>query len=376
MSEDCIFDQREAFDIYDQAVDTICCWESMLGHLYEDVFNSYNFERFPNIPNNSGDNPLTPDFTTYFNEKYGVIGEVKWGFPDKEVAFDKTLSQIENYADPKLELKTNNGDRKSPEVCDIILIISGSSALETGQRISDKIGDDSRFNFKNNLVLMRYDFNNRAAKSRYEFERIPTTDQGFRDDALPDDISLSKNAGESGGYKKISVYPKHFVPVKSRRPLCNDKPPEIYLATVLWHRIFPEFLDEAEYREWRSSGAQKTITISTSVGEIRQKLNSYLQNGSARKQWVSDTVDFLDTANLARTGKNRATIKFRDLVQDVGEDTVQDDMGEFKKSRELGYMISRRYCEYVDSQQSQQMGSEAEQSSIESFDTGETTSTQ
>ncbi|WP_255197998.1 hypothetical protein [Halorarius litoreus] len=349
MSQECHQHYRNKFHVYDQAVDVISCWESLLRYSYAELFDEFYFERFPSIPRDDDDkDDLTPDFTAYFNEDYGIIGEVKRTFPNDDVAFNSTISQIAGY-DATLPLKTASGGRDVPETCDILLVISGSSAPQIGTRLRKKLVEENLFRFDANLVLVRYQYNTDATLSRYEFQRVTQLEDEFRDEPLPDDISLSNNLGEEGDYDTVPVFPKHFAPLKVQKPLCNDQPPEPYLATILWHKVFPEYLSLDEYRQWRNGTAQKTMEFTDSPQGICDHLNDYMKEGTARRRWVRDTLQFLEEANLADFESGDYTIGFRDLVREVGEGNMQEGTQMLQRTKELAYMFIDRYCEYSDS---------------------------
>lgn len=364
MSQNCHQRFRNRFHVYDQAVDVVSCWESLLKYSYSELFRRYHFERFPSLPQDEKQDDLTPDFTTFFNDEYGIIGEVKRTFPNDDVAFNSTISQISNY-DRDLSLMTQNGDREIPSKCDIVLIISGSSAPQIGTRLREKIHEENIFSFDNNLILVRYQYNTGATLSRYEFQRVTQLEHEFRDSPLPEDISLSQNLGKSGGYDTVSVYPKHFVPLKIKKPLCNDAPSKPYLATILWHKVFPTYLSSDDYREWQEGSAQKTIEFSDTVDGICNSLNEYMNEGTARKQWVRDTLDFLVDANLATSRGQLYEIGFRDLVQNVGEGNMQDRTQVLQQSKELAYVFIDRFCKYSDDKDGD--GETTNQSSLTNF---------
>lgn len=357
MSDDCQQQCRNEFHVYDQTVDVISCWESALSHLYSDVFADFHFERFPSISITDG-NTLTPDFTAFFNEEYGIIGEVKRTFPEEEVPFNSTLQQIAGY-DNEHSLATKRGNRVKPDVCDILLLISGSSAPQIGTRLNEKLTEEHIVSFDQNLVLMRYQYNTDATLSRYEFQRVTQLEDEFRDEIIPDHISLSGNVGESGSYGTMEVYPKHFTPVKAKRPICNDAPSEPYLATILWHKIFPQYLNEDDYRDWRNGNVQKQMKVNVTSTEVWNTLNEYMMSGEARKAWVVDTLDYLTEANLAKNDKVEYEISFRDLVRTVGEDNMQEATQLLQQTKELAYMFINRYCEYSDDSEERERSSQA-----------------
>jgi len=177
MSAGCIEEQRKQFNVYNQAVDIVSCWECFLDYNYSGVFADFHFERFPKLPQNAGD-PLTPDFTVFFNEDYALIVEIKRTFPTDDDAFESTLDQILKY-DQDLNIKRAQGDRATPEICDLMVILSGSAAPQIGTRINKYLMDDSDYDFDKNLVTLRYQYNSSATLSRYEFQRVTEVNHEF-----------------------------------------------------------------------------------------------------------------------------------------------------------------------------------------------------
>jgi hypothetical protein len=324
--------------VYDTAVDVVSCWESACHHLFSGDLEEYHFDRFPSL--SQGDREVTPDFAIYFEENYGVIGEIKRTFPDDRAAMVSELEQLCKYDEP-LPLKTAT-DEQIPQTCDTLLIIEGSAAPQIGTRLQ-RIIDDGDISFEIEPVLIRYQFNQDAMQSRYEFQRVTELEFGFNDDKLSSERTLSEVIGESSDYGTLPVYPKHFVPYKTQKPLCNDQPPGQYIPTFLWHKIFPQFLTEEDYERWQATNGQKGIDIETSVDELVELVNEYMQVGSVRRQWISDAVEFLDGADLAERDGQECEINFMGIVPDTGG-TSQQGMKEVRKSRELARRIVSRYC--------------------------------
>jgi len=348
MSRQCRQDRRRNFTVYDQAVDIVSCWEAFAEFSYDEILSDFYFDRFPTIPR-SGEDDLTPDFTIYFDDNYGIIGEIKRTFPEDDRAFNSTVDQLSKYDDSH-SLKTSSGSRVEPDVCDVVTLISGSDAPQIGTRISD-LREQGEFNFENNLVVLRYQYNTTADLSRYEFQRVTQVDDEFQDSVLPlpSDKLLSSELGEQGSYGTMKVYPTHFTSIKVKTPVCNDDPPTSYLATILWHKIFPEYLTRDDFHEWRQGNAQKTIPLKITLDEIQQRVNEdYLQNGHIRKTWIRDALDFLATANLARSTNDGYEIQFRGLVRNVGEENHQKGTQELDQMKELATRFINRYCEYSD----------------------------
>ena len=334
----------ERFEIYDKAVDVVSCWDAYLNFIYEDEFSEFYFDRFPELE--AKDGYVTPDFTAFFNQSYGLIGEIKRTFPQDKRALESELNQLKRY-DEDLGLQTAKGKEVVPEVCDIVVIIEGSSAPQIGTRLQRIIAEEEEFKFNSQPILLRYQYNQDALQSRYEFQRVTQLEFEFQDNHLDLEDTLSNTIGEQGEYGTLSCYPRHFNANKVQKPLCNDAPPGPYLATHLWHKIFPEYLSDDQYEKWQATDGAKELPISITAGEVTESLNDYMVYGTAREIWVQRALDFLCGADLAEEGDSSKeyTIRFMGLVKDVNSSSVQEGTEERLEVKELAQTFIQRYCE-------------------------------
>lgn len=352
MSSDNREELLKEFSVYDKAVDIVSCWESSMNYIYGEEFDRFYFDRFPSL--DAGEKTLTPDFTVFFDDSYALVGEIKRTFPDDRKAILSELEQIVNY-DDDLGLKHAASGHAVPETYDIVIIIEGSSAPQIGTRLDRIITEEDEIDFTANPVLIRYHFNQDALMSRYEFQRVTQLEFEFQDDNLNVEDSLSFVLGEEGEYQTLSVYPKHFTSFKVRKPICNDAPPGPYLATFLWHKIFPEYLNEDQYEIWQATNGQKKIPVEVSVEGLTQRVNDYMHTGTVKPVWVRRSLAFLCGADLAEEEGDRYTIRFMGFVQDIGEENIQDASQELDQTRELANIFIRRYCESVTQEEEARM---------------------
>lgn len=342
MSAECIEEHLTRFQVYDKAVDIVSCWEAYLTNIYGSKFEDFYFDRFPSL--DEGGKELTPDFTAYFSKEYGFVAEIKRTFPNGDKAIRSELDQIATY-DQELAIQTGAGNYVTPETCDILVLIEGSSAPQIGLRLQRIIEDRSE-DFDAEPVLLRYQYNQDALRSRYEFQRVTQLKYEFQDDHLDVESTLYDTIGKGGDYETLPCFPQHFKSNKVQKPLCNDTPPGPYLATVLWHKIFPEYLTEEQFEKWQGSNGQTKLPVTVSVSEITDKVNSYMHDGRVRKSWVRRSLEFLEGAELAECNEGEEyEIGYMGLVKDLGSDIVQEDAGELAQTRELGRTFIQRYCE-------------------------------
>ncbi|MFB6186525.1 MAG: hypothetical protein ABEI86_06630, partial [Halobacteriaceae archaeon] len=283
MSVECIEEHLKRFQVYDKTVDIVSCWEAVLNYSYGNEFPDFFFDRFPTLQQEDG-STITPDFTAYFSTEYGLIGEIKRTFPKDKKAILEELKQIEKY-DQNLSLQNKAGDYVIPDTYDIVVLIEGSSAPQIGTRLQRLI-KDPEVEFDSQPVLMRYQFNQDALDSRYEFQRVTELQYEFQDDHLPVENTLYNTIGEGGDYDTLSTKPKYFKSYKVQKLLCNDTPPGPYLATLLWHKIFPEYLSEEQYEKWQGSNGQEKMPIPVTAEELQVKVNEYMHDGNVRQHWV------------------------------------------------------------------------------------------
>lgn len=339
------------FKTYDTTVDVVSSLEAVLNHIYNPQFDNFYFDRFPS-PSVDG-REITPDFTVYFDENYGLVGEITRTFPDDEHAIVNTeLEQLSHY-DNNIELCRGDGEYAAPDTCDIMVLIEGADAPQIGTRLNRILLDEVEVEFSKNVVLMRYQFNHDAINSRYEFQRVTQMELEFRDDELDADPPVSELVGEQGDYNTLRAWPKHFIPFKARRPICNDSPPGVYLATFLWHKIFPQYLTGDQYQIWQATNGQREIPIALSVDDLTAEVNDFMKDGQVRRRWVRDALRFLCDADLANEQEGGFEVRFMGLVQNRSSENRQEGTQEREEIRELGDTFIRRYCENSSAEEDQ-----------------------
>lgn len=311
--ENCFDNLIEKFNTYDQYVDVVSCWEAFLEDSYSDLFPNFQFDRFPSIPI-KGRGPFTPEFTVYFNDEYGIVFEVKRTFPRGEEAFEKELNQLKKYSNFDLSFKTPNS-RKKPDKYDIVLLTGHIASMNTAKRIQDRL-DSGEIQLDSNLVLIEYMYPREDVELGYQFRRIPILEQNFRDDCLSEKYSLSKKMKLKNPKNNIFVSLNDFIDYKARGVLCNDKPPPLYLACYLWHKVFyPEYLSKSQKKYWQRGNINKIFKIKPHLGKLKNLVNNkYIPGGGVSIGWLKKTFKFLKEAKLAvKENKRTYTVKYRNL---------------------------------------------------------------
>ncbi len=334
----CMTDLLNQFTTYDQAVDVVSCWQSLLKYGY--AADLTYFDRFPEL----GSDNLTPDFTALFREEYGLIGETKRTFPRDPQQFKKELDQLVKYDAPLPLRADGKGRRVTPKIQDILLVISADDSNEITQRISELLAK-GEYHFDGNLILMEYFYNAGNRTARYSFRKTMGQNRPFRDVCLPHDARLEVLLGEQR--KSFHVTVPQFMPDKLREVFCNDQPPSIYTAVYLWNKVFYDQLDADQRDVWRLGNPQRVLPIKTSLESITTALNrDYLPKGNARRVWIQQCLAFLCDAGLAEDlGNQNYEVRFSNQTMAIGarkqgepEEELQDVI------RELAGLIAKRYC--------------------------------
>jgi len=338
----CYEKQLDLFTTYDQTVDVVSCWQAIFNYGYKNHFEY--LDRFPNMqPGN-----YTPDFTILFNEKYGIIFEIKRTFPNDNDGFKRKVEQLMSY-DKSLEFKKNDsGDSIVPEVHDIVLLVGSSSSYEILRRINSLIDQDDDINFNNNIIILEYQFNSLDRVSHYLFRKLPGNNGKFRDHHLPKEERLEYILGEQA--KSLKSMPEHFFPYKINYVLCNDEPPEIYLSVFLWGHIFYYYLRDDQKLEWQRGNIQKIQSIEIDIDDLLSDINdNYLLHCSLRRGSLRRALKYLEIAGMARMiDDNNVEVRFRNLTYFLGHrkysyvgEKEQDNIQEIRNN------IADKYCNNI-----------------------------
>jgi hypothetical protein len=328
----CKDQQLKDYSSYDQTVDIVSCWQSLLTYSYENEL--VYFDRYPEMT----ENDLKPDFTALFGHEYGLVGEVKRTFPNDAVAFKKEIDQLVGYGSYTSFKSSLAGDRVTPTKHDVVLVLFSPSAVyEIAKRISELIQKEGSAD-KCNLVILE-GLNLTAEEiPRYVFRKIPTYNRAFRDDFLPYEKRFETCLGLN--CKSFEVYPKHFLEYKIREVLCNDTPPPLYMAVFLWTKVLYDRLRDDQVDIWRRGSPQQIIDVEVSADDLVEEINNQrLPSKGARRAWIINGLEFLCEAGYARRIDNDIyAVRYRNLSR-----MQEADIGEDHKPDERAWI--REYCE-------------------------------
>ncbi|WP_220619712.1 hypothetical protein [Haloarcula rubra] len=316
-------------------------WETVFG-VYDEYFPQYHFDRFPD--NVGSGIEYVPDFSVYFNSKYGVIAKIlpqpKSYSPEKIAT--KLLEMCSGVED-SYAIEGSDGTVQEPEMTDIVAFVPNDYSSQFGDLLAKRFDDG--YSLEPNLILIRYGMDDQRAN--YVFQRETRLDQEFREDHLPDEQSLSNTIGPDGGYQAYQLGTKEFLRAKTHKPIYNVEPPESYLASYLWMKVFPTELSDRDFQAWREGNIVSNEEITVRPPSLQQTLNTQrIEDGDVAIEWIENCLQFLSTARHADEANGRYDIKYTGLVKDIDISGEDSSSAKHERRRELAITLIRRYCKY------------------------------
>jgi len=312
----------DQFSTYERAVSVVNSVEGHLKKHYSDLLQF--FDRYPEIPRD-GLAPLTPDFTIVFKGEYAVICEAKRGMGSSDDSLRDRFNQLLSY-DDTLALRAAPGDAYDLKSADhdILVILNSSYAPKETKRIKPLLSDarkDGKLN--RSLVVFGVHYDTQEAQARWVYNWMPGSEK-FRDEGLPEGRRLSVRHQDEAD--PIVVFPVTFSQIHAVHYFCNDAPPPIYLAVVLWSRVFRSMLPIGEQERWvLDDNLHGTVEFRATVKEIKDAANDRLSY-SLRANQVRDAMKLLERGHLVKQldKGNSYTIQYR-CFSPRPEDELSDE---------------------------------------------------
>ncbi len=316
---------RVQFSNYERTVWVVNSIEGHLQHYYRDLIRY--FDRYPAIP--LGGKELTPDFTVVFHGPYEIVGEVKRALGRGE-AIDERYKQLKGY-DTKLKFRLKDGDVYEHESLnhDILLFINIEWARVESKTLSQLLRSDRKNgSFKRSVSVFSATNDTQAARTRWIFNWEPRTDK-LRDSKLPAGRRLSERHQKSE--EPIVIYPDSFTGIQAVHRFCNDAPPAIYVAVILWSKVFPRVMTTEEREAWTlDSDCQGTIDIQVNLQQLIDETRRFV-GYQIKKTLMKRVLEILSKAKLAKKKNEEAfEIHFRKL-RVVEADEADEEITEERK---------------------------------------------
>ncbi len=284
--EQCVDRLLHAFRTYDRAVDVVSAFEMVFTESKSDLPATVElFERFPTIPITDGD--LTPDFTTLFNDRSGLIGEIA-RFARVDESVDGLCQQILAY--DQLRQVPGPGGLVEVSQVDIVLLVPLDLGPAAAIQILERRFNSADHPYKpgNAPCIVQFGFD----EGRYLFQRIQHPLNGLpRDNARLD--GLGRWFTENGDFR---ARPERFAHIKAARAFVNDSIEDLYLAVHLWTKTFATL----------SGGEMGQLPVLLTIDPEQTAQDLRQTYGRVRADDVRRSLALLERAKLAEqdsTGK-------------------------------------------------------------------------
>lgn len=233
---------------------------------------------------------VTPDFVLQLNEKYGIIGEVKIGFPLNQEYWKSDFDQIQKYDDNMKGWITPN---EFIETADIVLLTHTTKKTTCVDYLKEKLSkNEIRFDRKFAIVAFHKDV--RADTFLY----LEKAYGDISDSEMNEVLRKGQNMPLS---RFISTYKVKF---------CDSEPPPPYLMSIIWQDILPQLASEEDLMERKGRIIRLEVNIEK-ITELLQDQFTYKINHDERQQvipkstWVRTALDlFVQLGYGEKKGKS------------------------------------------------------------------------
>lgn len=309
MSED---ELKIQFSNYERTVWVV---NSIEGHLLKYYGKELiHFDRFPRFPQEGGQ-PLTPDFAACFVGDFNLIGEVKRALGTSGFALAATHEQICRY-DQALKFRKSEGSAHDHEVKshDILIFANIEYARKEAKQLRGLIRETGRP--KRPVIIFSVTFDNQQLKPRWILSCLTDFSDRFSDAGLPAEKQLSRRHQDDE--ESLIISTSEFAAIQATHAFCNDTPPPIYTAVMLWARVLPKLMPAEMRATWAlEENLRGTIEFSVPVEAlVAEKERRRL---AVRKQHVMDALALLESAKLVTVQNNEVVIRYRRFRGSVQE---------------------------------------------------------
>jgi hypothetical protein len=315
---DCVQKLLDDFRSYDSTVDIVSCWQFFFCEVQPLAKNILHFDRFPRLvaATEHDESLRTPEFAVLISDSYGLVADVKRGFPLDDKDFLAHAKRPLKY-DVPLSLKAGiAGASIVPTDHDILLIIPWRDSQQIVGRLEKKRNDGSLGGARS-LIVFEWLWD--GDRNEYVFRKVAGQSCDFRDGSMPPGLRLSSYFTEGGSSLKVSA--EKMAPIKAIWQFCNDSPPPIYMLVFLWTKVFYHLLNSSQRQSWQRRDPRKIIWLETTTASIVKEIeNRYALRWGHWTDWVRNALDVLVKAGLAkRSEKEQYAVGYRNLVRELGK---------------------------------------------------------
>jgi hypothetical protein len=295
---------KVSFSNYERTVWVINSVEGHLLRYYRDVLIC--FDRFPAFPMGDG-STLTPDFAVSFINDFHFIGEVKRALGLDQRTIEQNFEQLVRY-DQNLKFRRAPGEPHDWAVAshDLVLFVNVEHARKEAKKLRQLIEADGRPTRP--VIIFHIAYDQQQAKARWILSCITDLSGRFSDAQLPEEKRLSIRHQDNE--EPIVIYTNEFAALQATQSFCNDDPPNIYTAVILWARVFPRLMPSEQRATWvLEANLQGISEFGTTIEAIlteRERLRLRV-----RKKQVIEAIQLLAQGKLVVQDGDGLLVRYR-----------------------------------------------------------------
>lgn len=293
------------FREYDAKADIVSCFEVFFRQAEQLSVTVQHFERFPRYAGSDG-HMATPDFTVLFVDNTMLVGEIS-NLAREEHSLESLLHQIGRYDTlrhaPCAPLLGGGHALSDVDAVDVLVLVPDGESNAAIDRVDSSI-EERRYDYAPNYrpTVMGWSFD--AANSRYIFKY---DDRSNNPRPRVHDRSPTLTSWLIGQHDTLRCPAERFGPVKLRQRFMNDRPPALYMATILWLDALPAIAER------QPPPVDLHVTAADLATYLRE---SY---GWADTDSVIRGLDFLQRAGLSRQASAGWAVEFKEIATSHGE---------------------------------------------------------
>ncbi len=289
---------------YDAKVDIVSCFEVYFSNSATMRPTVAHFERFPRFTAADGIE-VTPDFTVLFTDGTVLVGEIS-NLARHEGSLESLLHQIGRYDG----LDQAPGGRRSGgghtltavDEVDVLVIVPDGESNAAIDRIDGAVAE-GRHDYapRQRPTVLGWSFD--APGSRYIF-KYDARSNNSRPRSHGRSPSLATWLAAQSD--TLHCHAGHFGPIKVSERFMNDRPPPLYMATMLWLDALPAVAPEAP-------PVDLEVTAAALAGYLRENY------GWSDTDAVKRGMEFLQRGSLVRPTAAGWAVELKEVANSRGE---------------------------------------------------------
>jgi hypothetical protein len=285
---------------YDAKVDIVSSFEVFFCRSTTLPATVAHFERFPRYTAEDGE-PVTPDFTVLFTDRTMLVGEIS-KLAREQGSLESLLHQIGRYdglkSGPSVTLASGGHAQVDVDGVDVLLLVPDGESNAATDRVDRAIAEKQHgYAPGHRPTIMGWSFDQAGSRYIFKYDDRAHNPRPRRYGRHP-----SLSSWLEDGHDTLKCQASRLAEAKIRHRFMNDRPPALYIATMLWMDALPAI----------AAPEVPPVDVEISAAE----LSAYLRRsyGWGDTDAVNLGLAFLQRAGLARQTATGWAIEIKEIA--------------------------------------------------------------